>query len=70
MIHLDIKNSAQLFQRTGHRITGDRRGQSNARARKQGGYGWEYVHVAIDDHSRLSFADIDADEIVVTPWRI
>ncbi len=65
MIHLDIKKLGR-FQRTGHRITGDRRGQSNARARKQGGYGWEYVHVAIDDHSRLSFAQIHADEKAVS----
>jgi hypothetical protein len=35
--------------RTGHRITGDRIGQSNMR-----GFGWELVHLAIDDHSRLS----------------
>src|SRR3978361_267917 len=34
----------------GHRITGDRTGQSNKR-----GTGWEYVHVAIDDASRLAY---------------
>jgi transposase InsO family protein len=65
MIHLDIKKLGR-FERIGHRITGDRKGQSNARARKQGGYGWEYVHVAIDDHSRLSFARIHADEKAVS----
>ena len=42
---------------SGHRITGDRTGQSNQR---QNGTapGWEYVHVAIDDHSRVAFLQI------------
>lgn len=61
MIHLDIKKLGR-FERTGHRITGDRRGQSGPRSRKQGGYGWEYVHVAIDDHSRVSFSQIHPNE--------
>jgi len=65
MIHLDIKKLGR-FERTGHRITGDRRGQSGPRARKEGGYGWEYVHVAIDDHSRVSFSQIHPDEKAVS----
>jgi transposase-like protein len=51
LLHLDIKKLGR-FERIGHRITGDRRGQSSSR-----GVGWEYVHVAVDDHSRLAFAD-------------
>lgn len=65
MIHIDIKKLG-CFERTGHRITGDRRGQSAPRGRKQGGYGWEYVHVAIDDHSRLSFSQIHPNEKAVS----
>lgn len=65
MIHIDIKKLGR-FERTGHRITGDRTRQSNPRARKEGGYGWEYVHVAIDDHSRLSFSQIRANEKAVS----
>ena len=61
IIHLDIKKLGR-FERTGHRITGDRRGQSGPRARKTGGYGWEYVHVCIDDHSRVSFSQIYPNE--------
>ena len=60
MIHLDIKKLGK-FNRIGHRITGDRTGQSNSR-----GIGWEYVHVAIDDHSRLSFTQIHADEKAIS----
>ena len=56
MIHLDIKKLGR-FDRVGHRITGDRTGQSNSR-----GIGWEFVHVAIDDASRLAFSQIRPDE--------
>jgi transposase InsO family protein len=56
MIHIDIKKLGR-FNRIGHRITGDRRGQSNSR-----GVGWEYVHVAIDDHSRIAFAKVMPSE--------
>jgi transposase InsO family protein len=56
MIHIDIKKLGR-FNRVGHRITGDRRGQSNSR-----GVGWEFVHVAIDDHSRIAFAKIMPNE--------
>ena len=49
-IHLDIKKLGR-FDRVGHRITGDRKGQSNGR-----GIGWEFVHVSIDDASRLAFS--------------
>ncbi|TCA23608.1 transposase [Rhizobium leguminosarum bv. viciae] len=48
LIHLDIKRLGR-FHRVGHRITGDRTGQSNSR-----GVGWEYVHICIDDASRIA----------------
>jgi transposase InsO family protein len=56
LIHLDIKKLGK-FNQVGHRITGDRRGQSNSR-----GTGWEYVHVCIDDHSRIAFAKVMTNE--------
>jgi transposase InsO family protein len=56
MIHIDIKKLGR-FDRIGHRITGDRTGQSNSR-----GVGWEFVHVCIDDHSRVAFSEIKPDE--------
>jgi len=56
LIHLDIKKLGR-FNKIGHRITKDRHGQSNSR-----GVGWEFVHVCIDDHSRLGRADIMPDE--------
>ncbi|MCW5714437.1 MAG: IS481 family transposase [Bauldia sp.] len=55
LIHLDIKKLGR-FDRTGHRITGDRRkGESP-------GAGWEFVHIAIDDASRVAFSQILPDE--------
>jgi transposase InsO family protein len=56
MIHIDIKKLGR-FNSIGHRITGDRKGQSNSR-----GVGWEFVHVAIDDHSRIAFAKVMPSE--------
>lgn len=59
LLHLDIKKLGR-FERPGHRVTGDRRlGQSV-------GAGWEYVHVAIDDHSRISHAKIQPNETAVS----
>jgi len=61
LIHLDIKKLGR-FERPGHRVTGDRTRQSSTRGGKKPGNGWEFVHVAIDDHSRLAFTQIHADE--------
>ena len=54
MLHLDIKKLGR-FRRPGHRVTADRTQTSP-------GAGWEFVHVALDDHSRVAFADIQPDE--------
>jgi transposase InsO family protein len=56
LIHIDIKKLGK-FNRIGHRITGDRTGQSNSR-----GIGWEFVHVCIDDASRVGFSRIMTSE--------
>jgi transposase InsO family protein len=54
LVHLDIKKLA-CFRRIGHRITGDRRQGSE-------GAGWEFVHVAVDDASRLAYVEVLPDE--------
>ena len=56
MIHIDIKKLGR-FERVGHRITGDRTGPSSSR-----GFGWEFVHVCIDDASRVAFSQILPNE--------
>ena len=56
LIHIDIKKLGR-FEKVGHRITGNRTGQSNSR-----GVGWEFLHVCIDDASRIAFSQILPDE--------
>ena len=55
LLHLDSKKLGRI-DGLGHRVTGDRRGH---RAR---GVGWEYLHVAIDDASRLAYTELLPDE--------
>lgn len=55
LLHLDTKKLGRI-DGVGHRITGDRALNRNR------GIGWDLVHLAIDDHSRVSFALIKADE--------
>ena len=66
LIHLDIKKLGR-FERPGHRVTGDRTGQSNPRATMAGGYGGEFGHVCVDDASRIAYTDIFPDEKAVMP---
>jgi transposase InsO family protein len=54
LIHIDIKKLGR-FERIGHRITGERSGQSR-------GVGWEFVHVCLDDASRIAFVQVLPDE--------
>ncbi len=54
LIHLDIKKLARIEQPS-HRVTNNRRDRVR-------GAGWEFVHVAIDDASRIAFARIMPDE--------
>ena len=62
LLHLDIKKLGR-FKRPGHRVTGDRQ------AGRSRGAGWDYVHVAIDDHSRVSHATIRPDETGISAVR-
>ena len=55
LIHLDIKKLGR-FKAIGHRITG-RSGHATSR-----GAGWEFVHVCVDDASRIAFSRILPDE--------
>jgi transposase InsO family protein len=64
MIHLDIKKLGRI-DGVGHRITGDRTGQSNRRARGEG-VGWEFAHIAIDDASRIAFVQMKLDEKAIS----
>jgi transposase len=56
LIHIDVKKLGCINQ-VGHRVTGDRRKASRTR-----GGGWEFVHVCIDDATRLVYVEVLADE--------
>jgi transposase InsO family protein len=58
LVHLDIKKLGRIG-RVGHRMHGDRR-------RRVRGIGWEYLHVAIDDATRLAYAALFPDETAVS----
>jgi hypothetical protein len=50
LIHIDIKSLGKV-NGVGHRITGDRKGRKR-------GIGWDHLHVAIDDASRLAYVEM------------
>ena len=54
LLHVDIKPLGR-FRRVGHRIHGNPRLASP-------GAGWKYVHVAVDDHTRLAYVEVLADQ--------
>lgn len=55
LIHLDIKKLGR-FDQPGHRVTGTRAGCRNR------GAGWDFVHVAVDDATRLAYVEVLGDE--------
>jgi transposase InsO family protein len=59
LIHLDIKKLGR-FDQPGHRVTGTRTGCRNR------GAGWDFVHVAVDDATRLAYVEVLADERKLT----
>ena len=69
LIHIDVKKLGRIERGAGHRVTGRRR--SNPTKNDGSGIprrqvGWEYVHVAIDDCTRLAYAEVLPDEKAVT----
>ena len=60
LLHVDVQKLGRIT-RPGHRVTGDRSDR-----RDQGKKGWEYVHIAIDDYSRLAYAEVLDDEKATT----
>jgi transposase InsO family protein len=54
LLHIDTKKLGRI-RRPSHRVTGNRRDRVS-------GIGWEFLFVAIDDHSRIGFTDVYADE--------
>ncbi len=68
LIHIDVKKLGRILK-PGHRVTGRRKQARNTYTpdgRRVGDAGWEFVHVAVDDHSRLAYAEVLTDEKALT----
>ncbi|MBA2424066.1 MAG: IS481 family transposase [Actinobacteria bacterium] len=61
LLHMDVSRYAR-FLRPGHRVTGDR----SRTAASMAPVGYDYVHAVVDDHSRLAYCEIHADERAAT----
>ena len=63
LIHVDVKKLGRI-RGIGHRISGSRASQKKKRreGRRTGALGWEFVHVCVDDATRLAYVEVLADE--------
>jgi transposase InsO family protein len=69
LIHIDVKKLGRIERGAGHRVTGKRRrnpDKTDAAGRRRKQVGWECVHIAIDDCTRLAYAEVLADEKATT----
>jgi transposase InsO family protein len=72
LIHVDVKKLGRIVGGAGHRVTGPRgrryaAGSFTDRAgRRRSKTGWEFVHIAIDDATRLAYAEVLTDERAAT----
>jgi transposase InsO family protein len=70
LLHIDVKKLGRILL-PGHRMTGNRRQCAGATTytpdgRRTGDAGWEYVHVCVDDATRLAYAEVLSDEKATT----
>src|SRR4051794_25913799 len=70
LIHIDVKKLGRITNGPGHRVTGSRKNQRRTTytpdGRRIGDAGWEFVHVCIDDFSRLAYVEVHRDEKATT----
>jgi transposase InsO family protein len=65
LIHIDVKKLGRIQGGAGHRMTGRKhykRTRTDAEGHRRETTGWDYVHVAIDDATRLAYAEVLPDE--------
>ena len=67
LIHVDVKELGRI-RGAGHRVTGYRKSQKKTRrdGRRTGVAGWEFVHVCVDDATRLAYVEVLEDEKATT----
>jgi transposase InsO family protein len=63
LLHIDVKKLGRI-RGAGHRVTGQRTSQAKTRrdGRRTGVAGWEFVHVCVDDATRLAYVEVLEDE--------
>jgi transposase InsO family protein len=70
LLHIDVKKLGRIYGGAGKRITGVKRNpgryRADAHVRERKAIGWDYVHVAIDDATRLAYAEVLPDESAAT----
>jgi transposase InsO family protein len=69
LIHIDVKKLGRIERGAGHRVTGTRRAnptKTNTAGQRERQVGWEYVHIAIDDATRLAYVEVLANEKATT----
>jgi hypothetical protein len=63
LIHVDVKKLGRISAKgAGHRVTGSKRSQLNRRREGRRTTGWEFVHVCVDDATRLAYVEVLGDE--------
>ena len=63
LVHVDIKKLGRISKRgAGHRALGRSNRASQVKAQRRGATGWEFVHVCVDDATRLAYVEVLADE--------
>ena len=65
LIHVDVKKLGRISVKgAGHRVTGNRKSQfeRGPGAERKGVTGWEFVHVCVDDATRLAYVEVLPDE--------
>jgi transposase InsO family protein len=63
LLHIDVKKLGRIGPKgAGHRITGSKRGQANRGPDGKRGAGWEFVHICVDDATRLAYVELLRDE--------
>jgi transposase InsO family protein len=67
LLHVDVKKLGRIAPgRAGHRVHGNRRLQRSPRKQGKKTVGWDFVHVCIDDATRLAYVEVLADEKATT----
>jgi transposase InsO family protein len=69
LVHIDVKKLGRIKRGAGHRVTGRPHYTprlTDAAGRRRGTTGWDYVHIAIDDATRLAYAEVLGDEKATT----